>query len=133
MSKVIISFDGLDKVIGNIEMIGDKAPSNIEKQVGLLARDTEKAWQQATPTRTGQLRSADKAQAQGMSFTLQNAVHYYPFVDEGHNTPAGFRTRRGYRPAKRRSHVQGKQMTDAAIQFVEQNILNYLSKFLDNV
>lgn len=132
--RVIIEIEGLTEVLGNLSAIEEKAPINIEKQVGLLARDTEQeAWQPATPSRTGQLRSADIAQASGLSFTLQNGTRYYDWVNDGHNTPAGWRTKRGYRVAKRRSHVAGREMTQKAVQFVEQNILDYLSKFLDDV
>lgn len=132
-ATVIIEIEGLDKVLGRLSEIEDKGQKNLETQMGELARATEQAWKQATPQRTGKLRGGDTTEAQGLSFTLKNAVHYYKFVDEGHMTPAGWRTRRGYRRAKRRSHVPGQHITDKAVQFIEQNIERYLAKFLDGV
>src|SRR6266480_4396863 len=127
-TKVIVTIEGLDKVLSRLEEIETKGQKNLETQVGELARATEQAWKQATPQRTGKLRGGDISEVQGLSFTLKNSVHYYPFVDKGHMTPAGWRTRRGYRRAKRRSHVPGQHITDAAVQYVEQNIERYLAK-----
>jgi hypothetical protein len=83
---------------------------------------------------TGRLVSEERAETvSGLSFTLNNTTKYYEWVDKGHMTPRGWRTRRGYRLAKRRSRVPGQHMTEKAVQFIEQNINSYLSKFLDNV
>ena len=130
--RVVITFEGLNQVVGRLEALEKIAPENIEKQMARLAKATEVEWRGATPKRTGKLQSGDKVQPDGFEFTLENPVHYYKFVDEGHMTPAGWRTRRGYRPAKRRSHVAGRDITKTALNFVEQNILDYLSKFLDD-
>jgi hypothetical protein len=132
-AKVIIEWAGLQQMISNLAAIEEKAPQNIGKQVATLAKDTEQFWRQATPRRTGQLQGADKAEPSGLSFTLNNATRYYDWVSEGHRTPSGWRTKRGYRPAKRRSYVKGQEMTSKTVQFVEQNIEKYLSKFLDDV
>jgi hypothetical protein len=132
-ARVTIEWQGLDAAISRLTAIEEKIPQNLERQVAVLAKDTEQEWKQSTPRRTGKLQEGDIAEPDGLSFTLKNSVYYYPFVDEGHNTPRGWRTKHGYRLAKRRSHVAGREMTSKTIQFVLQNINGYLSKFLDNV
>ncbi len=131
MTKVIIELDGLEQVLSNLTKIEEQAERKLEQQTKELASATEQAWKSATPERTGRLRAGDTSEVTGLSFTLKNSVHYYPFVDEGHMTPAGWRTRHGYRRAKRRSHVEGRDITPKAIEFIQQNIVEYLSKFLD--
>lgn len=131
--KITIEFSGLTEAIEYLSSVEEKAPAGIEKQVALLARDSQAAWRGATPMRSGQLRGGDTAQVEGMSFTLSNAVRYYDWVSDGHMTAAGWRTKRGYRLAKRRSHVAGRQITQKAVQFIEQNITQYIAKFLDDV
>jgi hypothetical protein len=130
--RVTISFEGLDTVVGNLANIEETAGVNLQKQVMQLAKATETAWRGATPRRSGRLQAGDKAESSGLQFTLTNPVRYYDWVSEGHNTAAGWHTKRGYRRAKRRSHVAGRYMTQAAMDFVEQNILEYMSRFLDN-
>jgi hypothetical protein len=132
-AKVTITWDGLEQVIGDLSAMEEKAPQNIEAQTKKLADATETVWQQNTPRRTGKLQDADRAETAGMSFTLNNATRYFDWVNDGHETPKGWRTKRGYRLAKRRSHVAGKEMTEKATDFVEQNIEGYLSKFMDNL
>jgi hypothetical protein len=132
-ARVTIQWDGLEQVISNLSSIEEKAPQNLQAQTKKLADATETAWKQAMPRRTGRLQDADRAVPAELSFTLENSVDIYKFVDEGHNTPRGWRTKHGYRPAKRRSYVKGKQMTEKAVKFVEENITDYLSKFLDNL
>ncbi len=129
--KVTITWDGLEQVISNLSSIEEKAPKNLERQVAELAKDTEQTWKEATPHRTGKLQHEEHAEENGLSFTLNNATKYYPFVDTGHMTPKGWRTRHGYRPAKKRSHVEGREMTAQAVEFIEENIEEYLSKFLE--
>lgn len=133
MARVVIEWQGLETVISNLSRIEEIAPRNLERQVAALARDTEQEWKQVTPRRTGRLQNADISEPDGLSFTLKNNVYYYKFVDEGHNTPRGWRTKHGYRPAKRRSHVAGREITSKTVQFIIQNINRYLSQFLDNV
>jgi len=129
--RVTISFNGLDTVLSNMSTIGEKAGQNVQKQTEILAKNTEEFWKGATPKRSGRLQGADIVQTGELSFTLNNAVRYYVWVNDGHMTPRGWRTRRGYRPAKRRSHVAGRFMTEKAVGFIEQNILDYLARFLD--
>lgn len=131
-ARVIVTLEGLDEVLGNLTAINEKAQDSLIKQVQMLARDTEQFWKQVTPRRTGRLQAGDRAEGSGLSFTLNNSVRYYPFVDTGHWTPRGWRTRHGYRLAKRRSHVEGREMTSKTVDFITRNILEYLSKFLDN-
>lgn len=130
-AKIVVELEGLDRVLNNLGSIGEEAVAGIEKQTAQLAADTQVAWRNATPSRTGRLRAGDTAESGGMQFSLLNGVVYYPFSDEGHMTPKGWHTRKGFRPAKRRSHVSGHMMTEKAVEFIEENILTYLSKFLD--
>ena len=130
--KVTIAIDGLETVLNNLGGIGDKAESKLTQLTEELAKATEADWKEATPKRTGKLQGDDRAAPGELSFTLENSIYYYPFVDLGHRTPAGWHTKHGYRPAKRRSHVEGKEMTEKAVEFVEDNILDYLSKFLED-
>ena len=132
-ARVVIQWQGLDAAISRLTEIEEKAPQALERQMATLATDTEQEWKQNTPRRTGRLQGADVVEPDGLSFTLKNNVYYYKFVDEGHQTPRGWRTKHGYRLAKRRSHVAGREMTSKTMQFVMQNITRYLSKFLDNV
>lgn len=129
--KVVIEWTGMDTVISNLSDIGEKAPKNLEKQVESLAGATEDVWREVTPHRTGKLRDADIAEPDGLSFTMKNVTKYYIFVDAGHQTPRGWNTRHGYRAAKKRSHVEGREMTSQAIQFIKENLSEYLSKFLE--
>src|SRR5579859_4321786 len=130
-TRVVIQWEGLETVISNLESIGETAPKNLEKQVESLASATQDAWQEGTPERTGKLKNADKTEPDGLSFTLRNVTRYYDWVNSGHMTPKGWNTRHGYRAAKRRSHVEGREMTSKAVEFIEQNLLKYLSKFLE--
>jgi hypothetical protein len=132
-AKVIITFEGLDQVIANLTEIETKGEENLVKLTKALAADTEQAWQDVTHRRSGRLQGADVAEAMALSFTLKNVTYYYDWVNDGHWTPRGWRTKRGYRLAKRRSHVEGQEMTQKAMMFVSQNILEYLSKFLNGV
>lgn len=130
--KVTVELIGLSTVIANLDKIGEQAPSNLEKQTEALAKDSLDAWQGATPVRSGRLKGGSSADVGGLSITFTNAVRYYKWVDDpGHMTPMGWHTRHGYRPAKRRSHVAGKPITKTLVNFVSENIEEYLSKFLD--
>jgi hypothetical protein len=132
-TRAMITFDGLNTVLDRLTQIEEKAGENLQTQTEKLAADTERTWREATPRRTGRLQEADQAKTARLSFTLNNATRYFDWVDTGHMTAKGWRTRHGYRFAKRRSHVEGRYMTEKAIQFIEQNIREYLSKFLDGV
>lgn len=132
-ARVIIQWQGLDAALSRLSEIEEKAPQSLERQVAALASATEQEWKQNTPRRRGKLQEGDKTEPDGLSFTLNNAVSYYKFVDEDHTTARGWRTKHGYRLAKRRTRVKGKEMTTKTMDFVKQSIRGYLSKFLDNV
>jgi hypothetical protein len=130
--KITISFQGIEEVIGNLTRIEEQGQKNLIKLTAELANDTEKAWKAGTPEgKTKRLRGEERAEPSGMSFTLISPTFYYKFVDEGHNTPLGWKTKHGWRPAKRRSHVAGRDMTPKAVEFIRQNIRPYLVRFLD--
>ena len=130
--RVTVTIDGVDEVIARLDEIGAKAQENLAGITKELASDTEAAWKEATPARTGRLRGEEHSVVSGLSFTLNSPTYYYGFRDTGHWTPRGWRTKHGYRPAKRRSHVEGAFMTDKAVEFVKENIEERLSHFLDN-
>lgn len=129
--RVTVSIDGVEQVLSNLTTIGEKAEENLVKLTADLAHDTETEWKAVTHRRSGRLQDADQTHPEGLMFTLNNATRYYDWVNDGHNTPRGWHTKHGYRPAKRRSHVAGQEMTQKGIEFIEQNIDPYLSKFLD--
>lgn len=130
--KVTVKITGLTEVLSNLDRIGNEAEQNLRDIVATLAQDTKIAWKDATPERSGRLRGGETAPAGGLRFQLEDAVYYYPFVNDGHMTPRGWHTKHGYRPAKRRSHVAGKFMTEAAVDYVSNNIIELLSRFLPN-
>jgi hypothetical protein len=132
-AKVVITFQGLEETISRLDAIEEKAGQNLQTQTERLAKDSEQVWQQNTHRRSGRMQSEERAVPARLSFTLNNTTRYYEWVDKGHMTPRGWRTRRGYRLAKRRRRVEGQHMTEKAVQFIEQNATQYLSKFLDNV
>lgn len=128
--KVLIEWQGLDTMISNLSDIEKNAPKNLGRQVAALSNATEDIWKENTHRRSGRLQEADIAHPDGLSFTLNNSTKYYDWVNDGHMTPRGWRTRHGYRLAKRRSHVEGQEMTEKAVEFIEENLEKYLSKFL---
>lgn len=130
---VTITWNGIEEAVSRLGTISERGQQNLVKLTADLAKDTEHAWRDATPRRTGRMQSEEHAETAGLSFTLQNTTYYYQFVDPGHWTPRGWRTKHGYRLAKRRSHVAGRFMTQKAVGFVAQNIVPYLSRFLDGV
>lgn len=133
-ARVVIQWEGLEQTISRLTQIEEKGQQNLQTLTKDLGDDTETAWKQATPKgKTKQLSEGDKATPAELSFTLNNSVHYYKFVDEGHKTPLKWRTKHGFRYAKKQSYVKGREMTKAAVQFITDNITKYLSKFLDNV
>ncbi len=132
-AKVSITWEGLDEVLGNLSDIEEKGQENLVKQTAELASQTEAAWKEATHRRSGRLQDAEQAKPDGLSFTLNDDVYYYDWVNSGHETARGWRTKHGYRPAKHRSHVAGQEMTEKAIDFVEEHIEDALSSFLDGV
>lgn len=132
-AKVSVVLEGLDTVLNNLTKIEEKAPQNLQTQIERLAKDAKQVWQQNTHRRSGRMQSEERVEVVRFGFSLNNITKYYDWVNDGHLTARGWRTRRGYRLAKRRSRVPGQHMTEKAMEFVTQNILEYLSKFLDNV
>jgi hypothetical protein len=133
-ARVIIAWQGLDQAISRLVEIEEKAPQAIEAQVKAFADDTQAYWRQVTPHgKTGRLEEGDNVEPDGMSFTMKNSIYYFDWVNDGHMTPRGWRTKRGYRFAKRRSHVAAREMTSKTAQFIIENIGNSLSKSLDNI
>lgn len=131
--RVIVTFEGIDEVIGNLSATGEELQTNITEAMAQLSADTQDEWQAATPVRTGRLQAGDKASASGMSFTLANSVFYYSLRDKGHMTPRGWRTKHGYRPAKKRSHVAGAHMSDRAIGYIKGELMNRLGKAVSSI
>lgn len=131
-ARVTITIDGVDEVIQNLTNIGDMGQENLVKLTAKLAKDTQSTWKENTPKgKTERLSGGDVVEPNGLTFEMLNSVYYYRWVDEGHDTPKGWRTKHGYRPAKRQSHVKGREMTPKTVDFIKGNITEYLSKFLD--
>lgn len=130
-ARVTITIDGIDEVVQNLTNIGERSEENLVKLTAEFARDTETAWRQNTPRRSGRTQGEEHVEPDGLTFSLLNSTYYYDWLNDGHWTPRGWRTRHGYRPAKRRSHVAGREMTQKTLEFVKGNILDYLSKFLN--
>jgi hypothetical protein len=128
---VKVTIEGDEEVLARLKEIQEKARENLVKLTADFAKDTEADWQEVTPRRSGRLQEADVTVPAGLSFTMENDVYYYPFVDTGHRTPAGWRTKHGYRPAKHRSYVEGRLMTERAVDYIEENLTEKLSHFLD--
>lgn len=135
-ARVVINWQGIDEVIANLSTIEGQGVTNLHSLTKELATDTESAWKQATPVGRAKKEASERLQARDiavpaeLSFTLENSVYYYKFVDEGHKTPRGWHTKQGYRLAKHRSFVKGREMTKSALDFVRANIHGYLSRFL---
>ena len=128
--RVIVTFEGLDTVLSNLERYETAFPQNIEQAMAVLGEDALNVMRGATHVRTGTLRSGDTLETSGMGFTLSNYVRYAKFVERGHMTPAGFHTRHGYRPAKRRSHVGPFPFLKPAVEYVEAEIIDRLAAAL---
>lgn len=128
--RVTIEFEGLDQVIGNLDRIGKTTEQNIQTITAKLGADAQDVMREHTPERTGRLRKGDSLDVGKFEFTLFNEVYYAGWRNWGHMTPRGWRTRHGYRPAKRRSHVEGSFFLEQAVDFVEQEILDRLGKAL---
>lgn len=131
--RVTVTVDGVEQVLSNLTRIGEQSEQNLVKLTKNLADDGKAAWKEGTPRRTGRLQGEETAEASGLSITYSSPTRYYDWVDAGHYTPRGWRTKHGYRPAKRRSHVAGREMTPKLIDWLTQNTPEYLSRFLDGV
>jgi hypothetical protein len=132
--KVSISIEGVQETISRLNQIEEKAQQNLVSIAGQISDEGKTAWKEATPQgKTGRLRGEENAMHAGLSVSFTSPTKYYPFVDEGHNTPAGWRRPWGFQPAKKRSFVKGREMTKKLTEWLRQNMPQYLSKFLDNV
>lgn len=132
-TSVTIVWDGLEQTLNRLTEIKERAAENLQTQTEKLAKDTGGTWKQNTPRKTGRTQEEERVEAAGLTFTLNNSTYYYDWLNDGHMTPRGWHRKRGYRLAKHRSHVEGRQMTEKTLEFVVDNIEEYLSKFLDNV
>jgi hypothetical protein len=137
-ARVVVTFQGIEETISRLTQIEEKAGQNLIKQMNAVSDDGKTAWKQGTPEgKTKRLRGEENATPSGLSITFTSPTRYYRWVDEGHDTPKGWRrrTKHGivYREAKRRSHVKGREMTQKLVDWLRQNMTRYLSKFLDNV
>jgi len=133
-ARVTITFEGLETVLNNLTTIEEKAGENLVKQTKALSDDAKQVWKQGTPEgKTKRLRSEETSEPSGLSITFRSPTRYYVFVEKVHDTPRGWRTKRGYRLAKHRSHVAGREMTAKLVDFLKANTREYLSKFLDGV
>jgi hypothetical protein len=132
-ARVIIQFQGIEETISRLNQIEEKAQQNLINQTKALARDGVQAWRQGSPRDTGRMQSEEDAEVSGLSISFKSPTRYYDWVNDGHMTPAGWRTRRGFRRAKRRRRVPGQHMTQKVVDFVGQNATQYIGKFLDNV
>lgn len=130
--QVRIQIEGLGTVLSNLQRVEDRAVPNLERQARELAKAAEDAWKADTPVRTGKLMNADRSVPDGLTILFVNGVRYYMWVDEGHMTPKGWHRHGKYIPAKRRSHVEGRFMTKHLLEFLQNNITTYLSKFIEN-
>jgi len=128
---VRIEWEGLDNAISHFENVGYSVLDKVEQQGVQLARDGQSVWRSSTPVRTGRLMGGDRGVPSGLEIEFINNVKYYPFVDLGHRTPSYFRRHGRIIPAKRRSFVSGKQITEKLIEFLEGAVNEYLRKALD--
>lgn len=119
--RVTISVEGVDAVVANLSSLQGQIPQRLERGMGQITSVGEAYWRSVTPFRTGKLAGGDVAEPSGLVATFRNSVYYYKFVDAGHWTPKGWHTRRGYRLAKRRSHVAGRLMTSKTAEFLKSN------------
>jgi hypothetical protein len=132
-ANVTIAFQGVEETISRLTQIEEKAEQNLVKQTKALADDGVQAWRQGSPRDTGRMQSEENAEASGLSISFRSPTRYYDWVNDGHQTPAGWRTRRGFRRARHRRRVEGQHMTQKLTDFVAQNATRYIGKFLDNV
>lgn len=132
-ARIVIQFQGIEETIQRITEIEEKAQQNLINEVKELGTDGVQAWREGSPRDTGRMQSEEGAEVAGLSISFKSPTRYYDWVNDGHMTPAGWRTKRGFRRAKRRHRVAGQHMTQKVVDFVAQNATKYIGKFLDNV
>lgn len=131
--KITVQWDGLQEALERLDSMEERAPESLQSRLHAFGEDVEQVWRDNTPRRTGKLQGGDSVEPDGLSLTLNNDVYYFDFVDKGHWTPRGWHTRHGYRPAKRRSHVEGREITTKTTEFIEGHLADALSTFLDDL
>lgn len=131
MTRVIITFQGIETVIGNLSRIEQRGLQNAEQIMSNLGKDSLEQLKTNTPERTGVLRGGDTLTPETLGFTLYNRIKYAGWVERGHRTPAGWRTKRGYRRAKRQSYVEGRRYMQKTVSWIAYEIRPRLSKFLE--
>lgn len=132
-ARVTITIEGLEQVITSLTEIGAKSEQSLVKLTKKLSDDGRRAWKDVTPRgKTGRLQGEERAEPSGLSITFSSPTRYYGWVDAGHWTPRGWRTKRGFRLAKHRSHVAGREMTPKLVEWLTENTPEYLSKFLED-
>ena len=127
-ARVTITIEGVETVLSNLETIGKKIESNIQDITATLGADALDVMRERTHVRTGQLREGNTLNVGHFSFTLSNRVRWARFIEFGHMTPRGWRTKHGYRSAKRRSQVGPYPFLEPAVEFVDEVILERLGK-----
>ena len=130
---VTVTMAGGEQVMSRLSNLNGRSEQNIEALMNELAGDTQTAWQEVTPRRSGRLQDSEMAVMGDMEFSLISDVWYYSLVDEGHKTARGWRTKHGYRQAKHRTEVPGKRMTQQAVDFAVEHITGYLSHVWDEI
>lgn len=129
--RVTIEWEGLDSAISRFEHLGPSVQDKVEKQTVELSKAGQDAWRSETPVRTGRLMGGDRGVPGGLQIEFINAVRYYDFVDLGHRTPSYFHRHGRIVPAKRISHVAGREMTEKLVEYLEGATGEYLRKALD--
>lgn len=128
---VRVEWEGLDNAISRFENIGLSVLDKIEKQGVELARAGQDAWRSVTPVRSGRLMGNDRGVPGGFEIEFMNATRYYDWVSDGHRTPSYFHRHGRIVPAKRRSFVAGKHITEKLVEYLEGATTEYLRKALD--
>jgi hypothetical protein len=126
-----VEWIGLENAISHFQDVGYSTLDKIEKQGVELARAGQDAWRSVTPVRSGRLMGGDRGVPGGFEIEFINATRYYDWVDRGHRTPSYFRRHGRVIPAKRVSHVAGREMTEKLVEYLEGATPEYLRKALD--
>lgn len=138
--RVNIVMEGVQETISRLNQIEEKTQQNLVNIAGQISDDGKTAWKEATPygrssakRKTPHMRDDENATPSGLSVSFTSPTYYYDWVDKGHKTPEGWQRPWGYQVAKKRSFVKGREMTKKLVDWLSQNMTQYLSKFLDNV
>lgn len=129
---ISVEFEGLDALVSRLEALGEKVETGSEQVVAKVGADAQKVMIEATHRRSGKLQEGDELDVSGLEFRLFNEVFYAPFVEAGHNTPAGWRTKHGYRPAKHRHWVEARPFLKPAEEYATEELTSRLATILDD-